>query len=104
VWQEDIRKFLAAQVRVLKARIKQLGHNDIEARFLLIHFRHFVLPLSSSSQDSQATNGQLTGFLLQAIHLVGKVGSLHPRDFEALLAGIKEDNPGIKVMHRRRQT
>lgn len=38
VWQEDIRKFIAAQVRVLKARIKQLGHNDIEARFLLFPF------------------------------------------------------------------
>ena len=37
-WQEEVRNLIAAQVRLLRARSKQLGQNDIEARFLLFSF------------------------------------------------------------------
>lgn len=32
LWQEDIRRHVAAQVRSLKARIRHLGQNDVKAR------------------------------------------------------------------------
>lgn len=66
-------------------------------------FVSLVLPLFRSFHAQQAIDVQLTYIQLQAVHFVGATGSLYPRDFKVLLAGVEEDNPGIKVMHRRSQ-
>lgn len=38
LWQEDVRKHIAAQVRLLKPRIRHLGQNDVKARLLFLLF------------------------------------------------------------------